>query len=378
MSNNEEPTVDAVCARMSTLPAKAAVPLRDLVQRGLLPPSTASVLIDAAELSGDPQHLLGFAVAMLSLQNTGVPVIDTIRMARSQGKRINVCWSAKRWKAEHDRLSRAATVIRLSAANEVYDLAEYEPHLPAAWPGYLVRTSLRLALEGVRQRHCVASRHHAIRKGHCAIAVVFVDRKRWTVELRRAGRSDAPLRIAQIRGHRNAKPGAEVREAVRERLGTLRKRPAAPDPGRSYMENLRRVLPVLEEHGAETVYLRFSFGTDGPDFDGRTVMPGNKPTPAVTVPCEITQAKVRERYKLEPGLQDVPAAAALDEIALDYLDETGLEAEYFEEGGHGTLTIHVARGRVDMEIRVYEVESRQAFYRETEIDTDEVLYDSVC
>ena len=379
MSKDEGPTVEAVCQRMSALPAKAAAPLRDLVTRRLLPPNTASVLMDAAELSGEPQHLLGFAVAMLSLQNTGIPVIDAVRMAHSQGKRINMRWSAKRWKVEHDRLSRAETVSRLTASNEAYDLSEYEPHLPASWPGYLVRSSRRLGLEGMRQRHCVASYHNDLRNSRCAIAVVFVHRRRWTVELQKTGLKDAPLRITQIRGRRNESPGAEIREAIHRHLGIALKKAAGADVERPYLDNLRRVLPVLREHRAESVCMRFSFGTDGPDFDGGTVAPGYGPPPDVTVRCEITQDRVLEWYELAmPGMQDAPLGAALDEITLDYLAETELERQYFDEGGHGSLTIDVQSGRVDMDVRVYDAESRPAFFRETAIDTGEVLYEAVC
>ena len=82
----------------------------------------------------------------------------------------------------------------------------FERHLPASWPGYLLKSSVKLGLEGHRQDHCVASYASLVEAGACAIATVLVDRKRWTVELVKTGKADAPLRIAQIHGKRNSKP----------------------------------------------------------------------------------------------------------------------------------------------------------------------------
>lgn len=81
-----------------------------------------------------------------------------------------------------------------------------EKHLPKRFSGYLIRTSRRLGMEGLRQRHCVASYDSRLRKGDCAIVAVFADRQRWTVELRLTNDTETPLRIDQIKTRYNGLP----------------------------------------------------------------------------------------------------------------------------------------------------------------------------
>ena len=285
----------AVLDRIAGLPVKVAVPLRELVRSELMSERTAETLLEAGELTGQPQHLLGFAAALDELRRRGVPIEDAVRMARQQGRRISLRWSPKRWRAEHDKMSRMATLDRLTAANAAYDLSEYERHLPERWPGYLIRTSRRLGMEGLRQGHCVASYHDIVTAGRQAIAAVFVDRKRWTVALVRTGAEDAPLRITQIRGPYNRSPAASDTAAIHERLGIEppRRRAATAQPPRTgaYLENLRRALPALREHGITYVYVAFSGEGDSGQIDDVYFTPSPPPGERYefTVPCEAAR-----------------------------------------------------------------------------------------
>ena len=139
-------------------------------------------------------------------------------MAKAQNRRINLGWSAKRWKEEHDRFSRAEALHRMAQENVGYDVSKFEEHLPERFNGYLIRTSRRLGMEGLRQRHCVASYDSRLRSGNCAIAAVFVGKQRWTVELRLTNNEEAPLRIDQIKTRYNSLPPASVREEIHEIL----------------------------------------------------------------------------------------------------------------------------------------------------------------
>jgi hypothetical protein len=93
--------------RLATLPPKVAVPFRQLLAAGQLTEDVLAVVLDAGDLADDPSKLVGFAVGYLHLRSQGVPVNDVVRMAKSQRRRINLAWSAKRWELEHERLSRA-------------------------------------------------------------------------------------------------------------------------------------------------------------------------------------------------------------------------------------------------------------------------------
>lgn len=365
--------------RLNKLPRKVATPMRDLVRTGLMSERTAETALEAHELVGEPQHLLGFAIASLEFHLQGVPVHDTIRMARQQGTRINLRWSAKRWQAEHNRLSRIQTLRTLQAHNRTYELGHYARHLPSRWCGYLVRTSRRLGLEGLRQRHCVAVYHEQIVDGRCAIATVFVGQARWTVELQRTDSAAQPLRIAQIRGRYNCKPSDDQRQAVHEELGIPpEKKPnrsatGQADPDRRYLGNLERILPLLRETGVVHLQVEFAGG------NGTGGLQRIRPRPAfetrgVTVPCEITQADVCDRHGLEPGLQEVPLDVALEEITYDHLGET--DANWIDhQGGEGSVVIDVQQGKVNAQVLVNEVETRSAFYRDTDIATGEILYE---
>ena len=369
----------AIETRLIGLPPKVAAPLRDLVRTGLMSPATADTVLDAHELTGEPQHLLGFAVAALEFRLAGVPVADTIRMARDQGRRISLRWSANRWRAEHNRFARAATLKKLADENEAYDVERYERHLPAKWPGYLIKSSRRLGMEGLRQRHCVAAYHRSVKNGHCAIATVFVHSTRWTVELRWTGLEDRPLAITQIRSRRNQAPPAEVREMIHERMDIPRPPQAkqgvagsARQPNR-FMENLRRVLPVLRQHGIEHVWVSFAGGGDSGQIDDVEFSP-RLTDEALTAPCHRTEsAWIGGEWRRANGVEDVPLKAAIEDITYDYLEATGVDW-YNNDGGQGTLSIGVEAGTVDMDLstnlRTSQVGERTDIMSGEEIERD--------
>ena len=97
----------------------------------------------------------------------------------------------------------------------------YERHLPASWSGYLIRTSRRLAMEGLRQRHCVGAQHDAVKYGLCSIAVVFLNGARWTIQIELTVHEDRPLDITRIRGRYNLMPSDNESKAIHERLGVV-------------------------------------------------------------------------------------------------------------------------------------------------------------
>ena len=358
--------------RLNKLPAKVAAPIRDLVRNELMSATTAETVLEAYEMTGEPQHLLGFAIALLEFRLAGVPVDDTIGMARRQGRRINLRWGAKRWKAEHNRLARAETLERLNAQNQAYDVQRYARLLPAKWPGYLVRNSRRLGLEGLRQRHCVASCHDRIGNGHCAIAVVFVNRTRWTVEIRWTGVSEAPLQITQMRARHNRAPSPEDRAAIHEHLGI----PDSGHPGAGatgpedprYLPNLQRLLPILRDRNVERVRVEFAGSGDSGQVEHVSLYP-KVPTAGLTVPCELTETRrINGEWQRPRGVQDVPVGVAIEGIAYDYLVDTDVDW-YNGEGGQGELVIDVAEGTAHLQVRTNLRESTVAFDRKINIET---------
>ena len=370
----------ALEGRMSGLPRKVAAPLTDLVQRGLLSPHTAETVLDAGELSDQSQHLLGFAVAVHALEGSGVPVADTLRMAREQGRRINLHWSANRWKAEHERLARAATLRRLAAENEVYDLRLYERFLPKRWPGYLIRTSRRLGMEGLRQRHCVASYHRMVQERLRAFAVVFVNRTRWTVELRVQCNDERPLAITGIRSRYNRAPGPQEREAIHAHLGVSLLPPDTVDDvggatvAGPHLQNLRRLLPVLREQQIQQLRVLYGGSGGSPRCDGIDYAPGiaRARAEAITVPCDrVTSRIVNGRPITDRTLEQLTLPEAVQEIAGQYMSATDVHWDFLVYGGRACMSVSTRYGYAELDIETNNPDREDPYYTAIDIETGE-------
>ena len=346
-------------ARLAALPRKVRVPFRELLGAGHVNEEILGTVLDAAELSGSQTKVLGFAVGFLYLQSQGVPVKDVIRMARAQGRRIRLDWSARRWQHEHDRLSRAETLKRLREENLQYDMAEVAASLPARFCGYLIRTSRRLGMEGLRQRHCVASYHAQIQAGYCVVASVFVDSARWTVQLARTGQEEMPLRIVQIRSRFNKVPTREIREAIHRELAipmdpraTAHDADAEERAPRAYMDNLRRILPVLREHGVRRVTVIFDGSGDSGSIDhvgyGDAQIDGSALMVEIEVMHRVFDAG---RWVTSRTLEHTDLDRAIETLTDDYLEETNVDW-YNNDGGFGELAIDVDEGTVALDVHV--------------------------
>ena len=208
-----------VLQRLEALPRKVALPLRHLVDVGQMKPRLLETVLDAGELAGNTQHLLGFAAGIASLEMQRVPATDTIQMAKEIGATIRLDWSPRRWREEHDRLSRILTYRSLRADNVEYDVSSFVELLPEKFPGYVVSSRRRLATIGHTQRHCVASYDSRIAAGDLAIVCVILDKTRWTVEVRKTHMKAEPLSIQQIRTTDNRCPTPCEKARIHELLG---------------------------------------------------------------------------------------------------------------------------------------------------------------
>lgn len=360
--------------RLAQLPAKTALPFRQLLSAGQIPEDVIHTVLDAGEITGDTSKLIGFAVGFLHFRAQGVPVHDVIRMAKAQKRRVNLAWGAKRWKEEHDRLSRAEALQRMAADNVRYDVSKYENHLPERFSGYLIRTSRRLGMEGLRQRHCVASYDSRVRRGDCVIAAVFVDRQRWTIELRFTNDPEAPLRIDQIKTRYNGLPPASVRQQIHKVLGIDLKQStgaAYPIQDAIYMENLRRVLPILRQHGIETVTVSFNGYSDSGSIEDISYTPCENPDALKALPIQhISTSSCFEdgQWRRTTTPEQSTLNEVMDALTNDYLEETGVDW-YNNDGGYGELVIDVHAGTVSLEVQVRYTESRTEYSAERDIET---------
>ncbi len=368
--------MNSVEARLKSLPSKVGTPIERLLAAGQLNDKVVETALDAGELARDNSRLLAFVAGMLYLQSQGIAVHDVIEMAKKQSRRINLGWSAKRWKAEHERLSQAETMARLSQQNVGYDISKFTAYLPECFNGYLIKNSRRLGMEGLRQRHCVASYHQQLLAGHCAIASVFVDKRRWTVQLVLTGNNDVPLCIVQCRTRHNRSPSAEVLNRIHELLNVKRFDAAAQYSAerssntRSYMQNLRALLPVLRERGVQQVTVQFDGSGDSGSIDSTYYEPQLESRGIDIQVRRVTREFVQGEWRYASNVERLNLDDAIEEVANDYLEETGVDW-YNNDGGFGELVIDVTQGTVALEINVRMTESETAYSGTKDIETGE-------
>ena len=252
--------------RLAALSPKVAQPLTQLVKIGQLREQDLRTVLDAGDLTGNHQTLVGFAAGAMGMKVQGVPIADTVSMAKKTNAQIRLDWSPRRWREEHDRMAKVITLRQFSEENVVYDVDSYAAALPD-FPGYIIRNSRRLAIVGWHQRHCVASYHNNVIRGNIAFVCVFVNNVRWTVALGKTGDPSNPVRISQIRTTDNRGPDDVTEQKIYEYLGisSLVREPSDYRQRNHEAEILRHVTDAnmwivhqaLEEAGVEFVYMNF-------------------------------------------------------------------------------------------------------------------------
>jgi hypothetical protein len=340
--------------RLQRVPKKVAGRLRGLLQLEHIDEHTINVVLDAGELAKDATFLADFATGYLYLRSQSIPVADVINMAKQHERKIHLMWSGKRWREEHERLSRYATLKALSENLVVYDV-KWSDELPD-FPGYVIKSSHRLGMEGLRQKHCVASYHQRIMSGMVLIAVVFFDKKRWTVELIRTSTS-SDIRVGQIKTRYNGNPSPEQRKRICQMLGLavngsldgVANQRELIDGEPSWRSCMRALVPVLEEQGVSWVCVTFSGYGDSGAIDDLDVF--NHNNDSVLLKGNITYPKARMVYangfyETEVDLVTESINDALEAMIYDWLESTNVDW-YNNDGGQGELTIDFSQGLVD-------------------------------
>ena len=254
-------------SRLAKLPPKVAMPLTHLAKIGQMKEQDIKTVLDAGDLTGNHNMLVGFAAGAMGMKAQRVPVTDTVAMAKKLGRTIRLDWSPRRWHEEHDKMAKAVTLRRFREKNVNYDVEFYAKSLPPEFPGYIIRNSLRLATVGWYQRHCVANYHSSCQSGSSAIVCVFVDHTRWTVELKKTDNLDHPVRITQIRTTDNRGPDPQTEKKIYEYLGISEKAREIPyyvmrDRENYLLSNVTKInLSVVHEAlakaGVEFVHINY-------------------------------------------------------------------------------------------------------------------------
>lgn len=374
--NSESPRLcPAIEQRLNQLPKKSGGVLRGLWSLQHLDNESLEAILDAGDLANDTSRLSAFATSYTFLKAQKIPVRDVIMMSKAQNRRINLWWAPKRWQDQHSRLSRYETLKRLHQQNITYDMSAFEKHLPKQFKGYCIKTSQRLGMEGLRQRHCVASREYGIQDGRFAICVVFVHRRRWTVELTLTGQDDAPLCITEIKTRFNHLPNTRVRQAIYKTLGITQKTTTGVDVdnARLWKTNLRRVLPVCERLGVTKILATFDDGGDSGCINGVELYCGDDDSCSeneldkelvTIIATERTLSEGRQWIERNEEAQTT-LGNALTDLIYDYLGETGVNW-YNDEGGSGEFVVDLTQGILSAHIDCY--------YQKSECEHSNELY----
>ena len=141
----------------------------------------------------------------------------------------------------------------------------------------------------------------------------------------------------------------------------------------AYMDNLRRILPVLRENGVRRVTVTFDGSGDSGSIDdveyGDAAIDGSTLMVEIEIMHRVLQAgrwvtsRVREQKDLD---------TAIEELTDDYLAETNVDW-YNNDGGFGELTIDVDEGTVALEVSVRFTESSTEYSCTRDIVTGEEL-----
>jgi hypothetical protein len=94
---------------------------------------------------------------------------DSIDMARKLGEVVNLSWSKKRLKQEHDDWAEELTQILFIDDNKALNIRGVYKLFAAFSKYYLIKTTRGLAMEGQKQKHCVGGYGNSIDNGTCAI-----------------------------------------------------------------------------------------------------------------------------------------------------------------------------------------------------------------
>lgn len=144
--------------------------------------------------------------------------MDSLSMAKKLDKKINLNWSTKRLKLEHDKMSKELTEIIYTHLNEKLRIKSIYKEF-AEFSGLKILTDTKsLALEGMRQSHCVAGYSGRVNNGQCAIYVVGD----YTLDVGREWEHNTIV-IRQFRGYRNKKAPQELYDTIQHVLDEFKK-----------------------------------------------------------------------------------------------------------------------------------------------------------
>jgi hypothetical protein len=147
-------------------------------------------------------------------------VYDCLKMAKIVDKKINASWSDRRLKEEHDKWSKIINDIMFIDCDREMNISEIFLKFEKFSNYKVIKTTKRLAQEGLSMNHCVGSYVSSIESYNCAIYTL----NKHTLELKRKWlRGKEMLSIGQLVTFNNGKPNEALKKEVIECVNNFNK-----------------------------------------------------------------------------------------------------------------------------------------------------------
>ena len=128
---------------------------------------------------------------------------DSVNMAKTLGKIVNLSWSKRRLKEEHDKWAKIISDIVFIDGDREMHIGEIFLEFEDFSNYNIIKTTKEMAYEGKRQNHCVATYVNKVDSGGTAI----VTTKEYTIELvSKYTQYGSVIIVKQIKGYSNCEP----------------------------------------------------------------------------------------------------------------------------------------------------------------------------
>jgi len=326
---------------------------KPLLEKGWLNGLDMDAILRVGKMNNYPCTLLGFTCVYLAALRDKAPIQDTIKMANLLNRPFNMSWSSKRIKEEHTKLSRMMTLRALAQNNQVFDVEFMASKCSKTFKGYWIKSSRRLGMEGLRQRHCVASYGYGIENKQYAIASVFEGGRRWTVQVTAGYGDQENPHITQIQGRSGRLPGKATQIAIMEQMGIEQDMHTSDRiNGDDRSELMAKIRKTCQAAGIKEANIEFYGGGDEGSFDMPTIVPdipdeeiGDVREP-LEVPCK---ALIDGKWVASTKMRNIGLREALRELSSSIVAETGID--WFNgDGGGGEINYDFEKGVYELRV----------------------------
>ncbi len=337
---------------------KVSAPLKHLYDNNWLSLDDLTHILKVGELNRYPSTLLGFATIYVAAVNSHLPIKDAINMAHTLKRRFNMAWSANRIKEEHNRFSRMMTLKALAGSRKIYNVEPIARECNRNFPGYWITSSRRLGMEGLRQRHCVASYATKIESLECAIASLFINQVRWTVEVKQSWHDPDKLIINQMQSRMGVRADEATRKIAYDLLGI--EMPPKPEQrvGLNDREStdttqlMQSIYHACVARGVQDVGISFYGGGDSGEFHAPIFNPTltQEQDSGANIPLTRREKRyVEGRWVSIETTNVVSLSDAVEALAEIMVSNTGVDW-YNNDGGDGNVVFNIQEAQLGLDV----------------------------